>query len=78
MEAVVSYSDAFVKMLQPDERQRKVEKATRQQSVCKRWKEECYLRLTGSNFGRVMLRCSNFMKLAEEILFTSCLMLYQV
>ena len=71
LENVVSYSDSFVQMLQPNESQRKaVEKATRRQSACKRWREECYLRLTASNFGRVMLRCSNFTKLAEEILFT--------
>lgn len=58
-------------MLQPDERQKKaVENATRRQSACKRWREEHYLRLIDSNFGRVLLRRSNFIKLAEEILFT--------
>lgn len=66
-----SYSDSFVKMLQPNESERNaVEKVTRRQSVCKHWREECYVRLTASNFGRVMLRHSNFTKLAQEILFT--------
>ena len=71
LQAVVSYSGNFLKLLQPDEEQRKaVEKATRRQSSSKRWREERYLRLTASNFGRVMLRKSNYGKLAEEILFT--------
>ena len=39
-------------------------------SLCKRWREEHNLRLIPSNFGRAMLRYSNFTKLAEEILFT--------
>ena len=71
LQAVVSYRDKFLKLLQPDGEQRKaVEKATRRQSSSKRWREERYLRLTASNFGRVMLRKSNYAKLAEEILFT--------
>ena len=71
LQSVVSYRDKFLKLLQPDGEQRKaVEKATRRQSSCKRWREERYLRLTASNFGRVMLRKSNYSKLAEEILFT--------
>lgn len=71
LENVVSYSDSFVQMLQPNESQRKaVEKATRRQSACKCWRKECYLRFTASNFRRVMLRCSNFTKLAEGTLFT--------
>ena len=52
IEAVVSYSGNFLKLLQPDKEQRKaVEKATIRQSSSKRWREECYLRLTASNFG---------------------------
>ena len=79
LQSVVSYRDKFLKLLQPDGEQRKAnEKATRRQSSCKRWREERYLRLTASNFGRVMLRKSNYGKLAEEILFTSCPILYQV
>ena len=70
LEAVICYSDNFLKLLQPDEEQLKaVEKATRRQASSKRWREERYLRLTASNFGRVMLRKSNYGKLAEEILF---------
>ena len=66
-----SYSDSFVKMIQPNKSQRKaVEKVTRQQNVCKCWREEHYLRFTASNFGRVILCRSNFTKLAKEILFT--------
>lgn len=58
-------------MLKPNDEQRKaVEKATRRQSSSKRWREERYLRLTASNFGRVILRKSNYAKLAEEILFS--------
>ena len=70
LQAVISYSDNFLNLLQPDEEQRKaVEKATRRQSSSKRWRGEHFLRLTTSNFGRVMLCKSNYDKLAEEILF---------
>ena len=71
LQAVVSYSDNFLKLIKPNDEQRKaVEKATRRQSSSKRWREERYLRLTASNFGRVILRKSNYAKLAEEILFS--------
>ena len=68
-ETVSSYFDKFVMMITPtNDQQRTVEENTRRQGGCKRWKEERYLRLTASNFGRVMLRQSNHTKLAEEIL----------
>jgi len=71
LETITSYADCFLKMMQPSDEQRKaVEKNTRRQSLCKRWREERYLRLTASNFGRVMLRKSNYPKLAEEIFFS--------
>ena len=72
LEAITSYADSFLKMIQPSDEQRKaVERKTRRQSSCVRWREERHLRLTASNFGRVVLRKSNFPKLAEEILFSS-------
>ena len=56
-------------MITPSDDQRRiVEENTRRQASCKRWKEERYLQLTASNFGRVMLHKSNHIKLAEEIL----------
>lgn len=39
-------------------------------SPCKHQHEERYLRLTASNFGRVVLCKSSYSKLAEEILFS--------
>ena len=70
-EALTSYSYNFLKLTQPDDEQYKaVEKAIRQQSSSKWWREEHYSRLTASNFGRVILCQSNYAKLAEEILFT--------
>ena len=70
LQAVVSYSDNFLKLIKSNDEQRKaVEKATRRQSSSKRWREERYLRLTASNFGRVILHKSNYAK-AEEILFS--------
>ena len=68
-EAVLSYFGKFVMMIIPtDDQRRTVEENTRRQGGCKCWKAERYLRLTASNFGRVMLRQSNYSKLAEEIL----------
>ena len=64
-----------------DDQRRVVEENTRRQASCKRWKEERYLRLTASNFGRVMLRRSNHIKLADEILnskLADTIPLYQV
>ena len=55
-EALMSYSYNFLKLTQPDDEQYKaVEKAIRQQSSSKWWREEHYSRLTASNFGRVIL-----------------------
>ena len=71
LEALTSYSYSFLKLTQPDDEQHKaVEKAIRQQSSSKWWREEHYSKLTASNFGRVILCYSNYAKLAEEILFT--------
>lgn len=71
LETILSYGEKFVTMIQSDdEQQRTVEMATRHHSACKRWREERYLRLTASNFGRVLLQKSNYTKLAEEILFS--------
>ena len=68
LEMVLSYGEKFVELIRSDDEQRRtVEKSTRRQSACKRWREERYLRL---NFGRVLLRKSNYAKLAEEILFS--------
>ena len=68
-QSLTSYFDKFVSMITPsDDQRRVVEENTRRQASCKRWKEERYLRLTASNFGRVMLRRSNHIKLADEIL----------
>ena len=59
-------------MIRPSDEQRKaVERKTRRQGSCLRWREEHHLRLTASNFGKVVLRKSNFPKLAEEITFSS-------
>ena len=71
LEVITSYFDKFVGMIKPSDDQRNlVEKKTRKQGSCKRWQEECHLRLTASNFGRVMLQRSNYEKLAEEILYS--------
>ena len=70
-ETLLAYGEKFIDMIKPNENQRKsVEKSTRRQSACRRWREERYLRLTASNFGRVLLRRSNYTKLAEEILYS--------
>jgi len=70
-ETVSSYLDKFIMLITPnDDQQRTVEENTRHQGGCKRWKKERYLRLTASNFGRVMLCQSNHAKLAEEILYS--------
>ena len=71
LEMITSYADSFLKMIQPSDEERvAVEKSTQRQNSCKRWREERHLRLTASNFGRVVLRKSNYSKLAEEILFS--------
>ena len=68
-QSLTSYFDKVVSMITPsDDQRRVVEENTRPQVSCKRWKVERYLRLTASNFGRVMLRRSNHIKLADEIL----------
>ena len=70
-QSLTSYFDKSVSMITPsDDQQRVVEENTRRQVSCKRWKEERYLRLTASNFGRVMLHRSNHIKLADEILYS--------
>ena len=70
-ETLLAYGKKFIDMItQDDNQQKNVEKSTRRQSACKRWREERYLRLTASNFGRVLLRKSNYTKLAEEILYS--------
>ena len=72
LETITSYADSFLKMIRPSDEQRKaVERKTRRQGSCLRWREERHLRLTASNFGKVVLRKSNFPKLAEEITFSS-------
>ena len=45
-----------------------IEEVTRSQLSSKRWNEERYCRLTSSNFGRVLVRKANHVKLAHEIL----------
>ena len=68
---ITSYADSFLKMIQPSDEERvAVEKSTQRQNSCKRWRKERHLRLTASNFGRVVLCKSNYSKLAEEILFS--------
>lgn len=71
LEVITSHFEKFVDMIKPSSDQRNlVEKKTRKQGSCKRWQEERHLRLTASNFGRVILRRSNYEKLAEEILYS--------
>ena len=55
-EMLLAYGEKFIDMIKPDEDQQKnVKKSTRRQSACRCWEEERYLRLTASNFGRVLL-----------------------
>ena len=71
LEVITSYFDKFVGMIKPSSDQRNlVEKKTRKQGSCKGWQEERHLRLTASNFGRVILQRSNYGKLAEEIVYS--------
>ena len=56
LEVITSYFDKFVGMMKPSSDQRNlVEKKTRKQGLCKRWQDECDLRLIASNFDRVIL-----------------------
>ena len=66
--------EEFVSDITPNNQQKcDIEKATRPQANCVHWHEECYCRLTASNFGAVVKRKSAHSNLANSILSSKVL-----
>ena len=68
-ECLQEFGKSFISGITPTDMQREmIEKKTRLQSNCVRWREERYCRLTASNFGKIIKRKSEFENLALELL----------
>ena len=71
LQTIQKLGEEFVAALKPTaDEMTAIEEKTRLQANAVRWHEEKYCRLTASNFGKVVLRKSEFDKLAKDILFT--------
>ena len=71
VQTIQKLGEEFVAALKPTtDEMTAIEEKTRLQANAVRWHEEKYCRLTASNFGKVVLRKSEFDKLAKDILFT--------
>ena len=60
LECIQELGQSFISGIAPNDLQRQLIEKTHLQSECVRWHEECYFRLTASNFGHVIQQKSEF------------------